>query len=88
MKALNYDIKSIILQNIKSAEKQPLPEHFTKSQYRILRNLIIQKKIEKRFFDFIISGLFEETDWKKLDYSQMYTLIYVLINYDFKKERI
>lgn len=88
MKALNYDTRTLIMMNVKSAEKQPLPEHFTKSQYRILRNLIIQKRIEKRLFDFIISGLFEETDWKKLDYSQMYTLIHVLTNYDFKKERI
>ncbi len=85
MKALNYDTRTLIMMNVKTAEKKPLPEHFTKSQYRILRNLIIQKKIEKGFFDFVISGLFAETDWKKLDYSQMYTLIHVLTNYNYRK---
>ena len=85
MKQLNYDVKTIILQNVKTAERPSVPEHYTKSQYRILCKLIIQKKIEKRFFDFILSGLFNLDDWKNLNYSQMYTLIYVLANYDYKK---
>ena len=85
MKALNYDTRTLIMMNVKPAEKQPLPDTYTKSQYRILRNLVIQKKIEKRFFDFIMSGLFGKTDWKTLDYSEMYTLIYVLTNYNYGK---
>lgn len=85
MKQLNYDMKSLILMNVKSAEKQPLPDTYTRSQYRILRNLVIQKRIEKRFFDFIMSGLFDKTDWKTLNYSEMYTLIYVLSNYNYRK---
>ena len=85
LKQLNYDVKTIILQNVKIAERPPVPEHYTKSQYRILCKLIIQKRIEKRFFDFILSGLFNLDNWKNLNYSQMYTLIYVLANYDYKK---
>ena len=87
MKLVNYDKQTLIMQNVKSAERPPMPEHFSKSQYRILRNLIIQKKIEKRFFDFIISGLFEKTDWKTLNYSEMFTLIHVLTFYDYEKDR-
>ena len=68
LKQLNYDVRTIILQNVRTAERPAMPQHFTKSQYKILCSLIIQKKIEKRFFDFILSGLFGLTDWKKLDY--------------------
>lgn len=85
LKQLNYDVRTIILQNVRTAERPAMPEHYTKSQYRILCNLIVQKKIEKRFFDFILLGLFGLTDWKKLDYSQMYTLIHVLTYYDYRK---
>ena len=85
MKQLNYDVKTLIMQNVRTAKKNPTPDTYTRSQYRILRKLIVQKKIEKRFFDFIISGLFEKTDWKTLDCSEMYTLIYVLTNYDYRK---
>lgn len=88
MKQLNYDMRTLIMQNVRTAEKKPLPDTYTRSQYRILRKLIVQKKIEKRFFDFIVSGLFGKTDWKTLDYSEMYTLIYVLTNYKYEKERI
>lgn len=85
MKQLNYDVKSLILMNVKSAEKQPLPDTYSRSQYRILRKLIVQKRITEKFFRFIISGLFEKTDWKTLSYSEMYTLIYVLTNYNYRK---
>ena len=88
LKQLNYDVRTIILQNVRTAERPAMPQHFTKSQYKILCNLIIQKKIEKRFFDFILSGLFGLTDWKKLDYSQMYTLIHVLTYYNYKKRGV
>lgn len=85
MKQLNYDMRSLILMNVKSAEKQPLPDTYSRSQYRILRKLIVQKRITEKFFRFIISGLFEKTDWKTLSYSEMYTLIYVLSNYNYRK---
>ena len=72
MKALNYDMRTLIMQNVKSAEKKPLPDTYTKSQYRILRNLVIQKGITEKFFRFIMSGLFGKADWKTLTYSEMY----------------
>ena len=78
MKLLNYDKQTLIMQNVKSTERPPMPEHFSKSQYRILCNLIIQKNIEKRFFDFLISELYEKTDWKSLNYGEMYELIHIL----------
>ncbi len=87
MKLLNYDKRTLIMQNVKSAEKNPTPDKYTKTQYRILCNLIQRKHIKKQFFDFIISGLFEKTDWKTLNYSEMFTLIHVLANWDFEKER-
>ena len=85
---MNYDKQYLIMQNVRPAKRQPVPDTFTRSQYRILRDIIQRKHIKKQFFDFVISGLFEVTDWKKLDYSQMYTLIYVLTNYNYEKERI
>lgn len=88
MKQLNYDMRTLIMQNVRTAENKPLPDTYTRSQYRILCKLIVQKKIEKRFFDFVVSGLFGKADWKTLDYSEMYTLIYVLTNYKYEKERI
>lgn len=87
MKLMNYDKRTLIMQNVKSVERQPLPDTYTQSQFRILCNLIKRKHIQKPFFDFIVSGLFEVADWKKLDYLQMYTLIYVLTNLDYEKER-
>lgn len=85
MKQLNYDMRSLILMNVKSTEKPPVPDTYTRGQYRLLRKVIIQKKVEKRFFDFILSGLFEKTDWKTLNYSEMYLLIYTLSHYDYRK---
>lgn len=87
MKLMNYDREYLIMQNVKSVKRPPTPDTYTKSQYKILCNLIQQKHIKKPFFDFIISGLFEETDWKKLDYQQMYQLIHTLTFYDYRKER-
>jgi len=86
---MNYDTKTLILMNVKSVERQPVPDTFTKAQLRILRELIARKKIEKRFFNFVVSGLFDKSDWKTLDYSEMYLLIHVLANYNYndKKER-
>ena len=90
MKQLNYDVRSLILMNVKSAERPPVPDTYTRSQYRVLCKVIIQKRIEKRFFDFIVSGLFKKTDWKTLTYGEMYELIYTLSHYDYnnKEERV
>lgn len=87
MKLMNYDREYLIMQNVKSVKSQPTPNTYTKSQYKILCNLIQQKRIKKPFFNFIISGLFEETDWKKLNYQQMYQLIHTLTFYDYGKGR-
>jgi len=88
MKLMNYDKKDLIYQNLRTTENKPVSDGYTQCQYKILCSLIIQKKIEKRFFDFILSGLFGLTDWKKLDYSQMYTLIHVLTYYNYKKRGV
>lgn len=88
MKLMNFDVRTLIMQNVKTAERPPMPDTYSRSQYRILRKLIVQKRITEKFFRFIISGLFEKTDWKTLSYSEMYTLIYVLANYNYEKERI
>ena len=92
MKLMNFDAKTLIYQNLRSGvqEAQEKPQTFTKKQYDVLCRLIQQKKITKQFFSFILSSLFDEiTDWKQLDYSQMYELIHVLTFWDYqtKKER-
>lgn len=85
MKLMNFEARTLIMQNIRTTEKQPVPEHFSKSQYQILRNLILRKKIEKRFFDFLLSELYDLSDWHKLTYAQMYETIFILAHYDFRK---
>lgn len=95
MKLINYDTKTLIYQNLRSdvQEVKENPKTYTQTQYKILCRLIQQKKITKQFFSFILSSLFDEiTDWKQLDYSQMYELIHVLTFWDYQtqteKERI
>jgi hypothetical protein len=88
MKMLNYDGKYLIMSNLRQKEVSQAPTTYTKRQYQILCNLIIRKKITKQFFEFINEQLFGTTDWKKLDYSEMYLLIYVLTNWNYEKERI
>lgn len=85
MKLLNYDAKTLILENVKPAEKQPVPEKITMAQYNYLCKLIRRKKISRQFFQFLLKEIFEETDWRKLTYRQMYFLIHILINYDYKR---
>ena len=90
MKLMNFDAKTLIYQNLRSGvqEVQEKPQTFTKKQYDILCRLIQQKKITKQFFSFILSSLFDEiTDWKQLDYSQMYELIHVLTFWDYQTEK-
>jgi hypothetical protein len=87
MKLLNYDRRELILQNVRNVEKE-VPATYTKSQYRILCNLIRQKHITKQFFDFLLLQLYGLTDWKQLNYSQMYDFIHVLTFYDYQKVRM
>lgn len=88
MKLLNYDSKYLIMNNLRVAENAELPSSHTKAQYRILCNLIIQKKISKKFFDFIVKELYEVDDWKELNYIQTYQLIHVLTYFDYEKVRM
>ena len=88
MKLLNFDSKDLILENMRPIEKQPKPSTHTKAQYKILCNLITQKKISKRFFEFVISELFGTNDWKELDYEQTYQLVHVLTYLDYEKVRM
>ena len=91
MKLMNYDPKTLIYQNVRTRvqDVEEKSQTYTKKQYDILCRLIVQKGITKQFFSFILSSLFDEvTDWKQLDYSQMYELIHVLTFYNYEKERI
>lgn len=85
MKLLNYDKRTLILNNLRSAEKAPISESYTESQYKILCNLIIQKKIEKRFFNFLLMELYDLSNWKELSYEQMYELIHILTYWNYEK---
>lgn len=88
MKLLNYDSKYLIMSNLRTAESQLMPSSHTKAQYKILCNLIIQKKISRKFFEFIVSELYGVKDWKQLDYAQTYQLIHVLTYFDYQKVRM
>lgn len=84
MKLVNYDNRTLIMQNVRKINRE-LPNTYTNSQYRILCNLIRQKKITEPFFKLILSSLYNLQDWKQLSYSQMYELIHVLTYYDYSK---
>lgn len=84
MKLLNYDTRTLIMQNLRP-RTQDKPTTFTLSQYKILCRLIKQKPITKKFFDFLLQELFGLNDWKKLNYNEMYMLIYILSNYNYQK---
>lgn len=85
MKQLNYDTRTLLLQNIRQPEKHPLPERYTHGQYQILCRLIKRKRITEKFFLFLLTELYGEKDWKQLSYKQMYELIYILTHYDYKE---
>ena len=78
MKQLNYDTRTLLLQNIRQPEKHPVPERYTHGQYQILCRLIKRKRITEKFFLFLLTELYGEKDWKQLSYKQMYELIYIL----------
>lgn len=84
MKLMNYDAKTLIMQNVRSVSRET-PTTYTVSQYHILCNLIRQKHISKEFFYFLLLELYQLHDWKKLDYNQMYQLIHILTFYDYSK---
>ncbi len=86
MKLVNFDAKTLIYQNLRSGvqEVKEKPQTFTKKQYDILCRLIQQKKITKHFFDVLLNSLFEITDWKQLNYEQMYELIHVLTFWNYQ----
>ena len=86
MKTLNYDTRTLILQNLRVEEHEE-PNSYTKRQYQILRSLIRQKRIKKRFFDFILFELYGLSNWRELTYRQMYELIFILNHYNYNKER-
>ena len=88
MKLYNYDSKKLIMEKLRQVEIKPNPKGHTKTQYRILCNLVIQKKISKRFFDLIVKELYGVTDWKCLTYEQTYELIHLLTFLDYSKVRM
>ena len=87
MKLMNYDTKTLIMNNLRTTEKESVSDGYTQCQYKILCNLIRQKGIEKRFFDFLLAELYNLSDWKQLNYKQMYELIHVLTFWDYQTEK-
>lgn len=85
MKLINYDAKTLIYQNVRSTEKPTVTGGYTESQYKILCNLIRQKKIEKRFFYFLLAKLYNLSNWRELTYWQMYELIHILTFWNYEK---
>lgn len=88
MKLMNYDIKALIYQNLRSdvREVKEKPQTYTQTQYKILCRLIKQKQVTKQFFDFLLESLFGLKDWKQLNYEQMYELVHVLTFWNYQTE--
>ena len=84
MKLLNYDRRELIKQNVRFTTKE-IPPTYTKSQYEILCRLIRQKRITKQFFDFLLVQLYDLTDWREMDYMQMYEMIHILTYWNYEK---
>ncbi len=87
MKLLNYDTKVLIMRNIRSTVKE-FPITYTTAQYKILCRLVVQKHIGREFFYFLLLELYGLSDWKQLNYQQMYELIHILTYWNYKKGRI
>ena len=81
---MNYDHKELIMQNVRRITRE-VPTTYTKSQYYILCKLIRQKRITKQFFNFLLLQLFDLSDWRQLNYLQMYELIHILTYLDYEK---
>ncbi len=86
MKLINYDSRYLVYQNLITNNNCQAPKEPSQTQIHILCRIITQKRISKKFFDFITESLFHTTDWKGLSYQQMYELIHVLTHYNYKKE--
>lgn len=82
MKLLNYDERTLILQNVRPVIRET-PTTYSKAQYNILCRLIRQKRITEQFFNFLLLKLYGIQDWKKLSYNEMYELIHVLTYYNY-----
>ena len=87
MKPVNYDERTLILQNLRPVTRQ-VNKTYTKAQYRILCNLIRQKRITEPSFMLVVSSLYGLNDWKQLNYNQMYELIHILTFYDYTNVRL
>ncbi len=87
MKLMNYDTRTLIYQNVRYPQAIR-PKNQTKRQYAILCRLIRQKKITKQSFDILLVELFGISDWKQLNYSQMYEIIFILTHWDYQKVRL
>lgn len=87
MKLVNYDERTLILQNLRPVTRQ-VNKTYTKARYRILCNLIRQKRITESFFMLVLSSLYGLNDWKQLNYEEMYELIHILTYYDYTKVRL
>ena len=87
MKLVNYESKTLIYQNVRS-NSQRTPSGFTRTQFLILCRLIKQKHITRQFFNFLLIELYGFSDWKLLNYEQMYELIHILTFWDYEKERL
>lgn len=83
MKLLNYDSRFLIMQNMKDISRE-VPTTYSRAQYNILCRLIIQKKITEKHFYFLLSELYNMSDWKQLNYQQMYELIHILTYWNYK----
>ena len=87
MKLLNYSTRYLIEQNMRERPMERESQTtFSKAQYNILCQLIQKKPITKDFFYFLLSELYGLSDWKALNYEQMYDFIRVLTWYDYKRE--
>lgn len=84
MKLLNYDVRHLIMGNLRKPVVNQ-PDRFTRSQYNLLCRIVIQRKIKKDFFNYLLSELYGLSDWRNMDYKQMYELIYILNHWDYKK---
>lgn len=71
------------MQNVKTTTRA-IPSTYTPCQYKLLCRLIKQNKVSKQFFYFLLSQIYDLSDWKQLNYQQMYQLIHVLTFYDYK----
>ena len=87
IKLMKYAERTLISQIVRPVTRQ-VNNTYTKAQYRILCNLIRQKRITEPFFMLVLSSLYGLSDWKQLNYNQMYELIHILTFYDYTKVRL